>query len=274
MMNDVLKTSSVTRLVGLISSRYGKGLSLSFLNDMDSRELSKMQPALVDGALKIPIIYHDKYLGTATIADAHDLSREEHTHICYLVKMILQPVLYNQFVLQKPNAPAEISSQNVIPLFKDFVEEAPSLTRQFETHLIFLESSSELLLHKVSGLIHELSQRWAFIPFHSVSRSVKTPADLASLGEVTLIFSAKDFQEESCQHLILEHAKLSLTTPSPLFIVQSLQPVKEFALKAGIRAEVLDALQKNQIQCDRLPRDLDQMIEALELLLEVREESL
>jgi hypothetical protein len=274
MINDVLKTSSVSRLVGLINSRYGKGLSLSFLNDTSSKEILSQSPSMVESDLRIPITCNDKYLATATVSEAGDLSREEQIQICHLVRMILQPVLYNQYLMQKPVNDGQIfeGSKNIVTMIGTGTQVSETFSpRLLETNFIFLQSSSELLLQKVSNIVHEFSARLALLPIDSIAATVKTSADLIAMGDVTICVTVENLRNPEIQNLILNYTKSTdRNSGGPLLLIQSALVPKDLAHSMEIETELLQCFIKNLIECHRLPQDLDMMTEALELLLEVR----
>jgi hypothetical protein len=258
----------------LINSRYGKGLSLSFLNDTSSKEILSQSPSLVESDLRIPITYNDKYLATATISEAGDLSREEQIQICHLVRMILQPVLYNQYLQQKPMVQNQSTEKapNVVKMIGTGTNVSEHFSpRVFETNIIFLQSSSELLLQKVSNIVHEFSSRWAYLPIDSIASTVKTSADLTAVGDVTICVTVDNLRNPEIQNLVLNYIKSTdRNSGGPLILIQSALVPKDLAHSMDLDSELLQFLNKNLIECHRLPQDLDMMTEALELLLEVR----
>ncbi|RYZ87338.1 MAG: hypothetical protein EOP04_11905, partial [Proteobacteria bacterium] len=85
------------KLKQLLSSRYGKGLELRPL--MDLSKLAQASETMVSGNdLFIPIVVQEQFLGTAVIPHGWELSEDKRKGIAQLVRMVLEPKLYNEYL--------------------------------------------------------------------------------------------------------------------------------------------------------------------------------
>lgn len=262
-LNQIEQTDSIKRLRQVVEQRYGKSLKLSFLNDSHLLDCTKDASYFVRlGDLKVPIIVNGQFLATAVIPDAHDLDAKDHLALAHLAQMVLEPLCYNLYLenkVQSLNAPEMKASENVVELFyQDRSEEFIDKKSSPGSAVVCLRSLNPHRSKKVAELIHEISGRWASLPFQEIESQICTLEDIKTLGFLTLF--VPDLLELKPEHqtILAQYSKIADRNEDPLVIVGS-----------TLSSDDLPAfLAKNQLEVDRLPLNLASLRETLELMMD------
>lgn len=276
MLAEVLNSSSVQRLMGIIRSRYGKGLKVVSL--VDTRNIDAMtshSPSLIEGDLRIPIIVNQQYFATAVVPEAEALSKEEQTALGVLVRMVLEPACYSLFLnwkMQNVEWDHNTERDNVIPInqfsFIEEVESEQAPIKILETGLVFLESLSPFTINKIAFEIHDMSQRWAYLPFKQIQNNIKNAADIKELGLITLYIEDVLQLTLADQKVISDFSKSVNLSQEPLVIIGSTTKIESLESHQMVGRDLLPLLAANRIEIDRLPKDWGLLRQSLELFLE------
>ena len=241
----------VNRLQQIVADRYGKKVELRTLMDMDLVALSD-EPRMKNGTLHIPLKMDKAYLGTALVPDANDLTQEGIQGLSELVKLILEPSLFNTFLERKEE---NLKAQSV------------GLTNDSSTELLssifFLFGKNSTLTKKVAFSLHELTDRWAFLPWDDIKDQVQSTKDLLQMGGVTIF--VQDIEKLSLKHqnLILEYVADPKTEEQPIFVCTSSLPVTDLQA-AGMMPHLCDELSINLFDVEKAPTNpalLNQVLE-------------
>jgi hypothetical protein len=219
------------KLKQILKSRYGKSIELRPV--MDMAMLKTSSEALVHGNdLYIPIVVSEQFLGTAVVPHGWELCDENKKTIAELVRMVLEPKLYTEFLERRESnlrivSSLEISAEN-LSLFGDdadsIVENSESANaeeRPFNTSLIHLQGRQAQMVKKVAFQIHEFSARWAFVPFEDVGQEIKTVLDLCALGGMTLFVENVEQLSQGHQTILAEYVLAPRNLDEPLVITSS-----------------------------------------------------
>lgn len=276
MISEVMNSTQMVRLQGLLQNRYGKGLTLNFMSDASEWSANSQSPSTVEGDLRIPIMQGEHFFAMAIVKDVGALSDDDRANITHLIKMILEPTFY-RFYLDIKSTQKNIGMgsmtdiSNVIPIKESKENEffKPAPLKSLETSLVYLEGANPSLIRKVTSCVHEISERWACVPYFEINRSIFSSADIKDLGQITLTID--DLLKLSSNDLI--HLENFLVTANkntePLIIASGCKTPSEFAnLTDAFRSR----LHASCIKVDRLPLQPDLMFQALELLLEIPQE--
>ena len=265
--------TSMLKLKQLLSSRYGKGLELRPLMDMS--KLARSNEAVVSGNdLFIPIIVEEQFLGTAVIPHGWELSEDKRKGIAQLVRMVLEPKLYNDFLERRESNLAAVQNLG----FPDsnlvvFGDERPTEndqaylleTTSFTTSLIHLQGKQESMIKKVALQIHEFSGRWAFVPFKDVQTELHTMMDFCNLGGVTLYVENVETLSAKSQDLLNEYLSSPRSLEEPLILTSS--TVKLGNLGEFISAPILlEEMENTNLEIERAPLTSAALREVIELV--------
>jgi hypothetical protein len=227
---------SLLKLKKMLHSRYGKGFELRPLMDMSL--LTKTTETLISGNdLFIPIMVEEQFLGTAVIPHGWELCEDKRKGIAQLVRMILEPKLYNQFLerresnlkcLQGLNFP----ETNLAVFGDDNTGETVDAVFEIDsnsstTALIHLLGRQNQLIKKVALQIHDFSSRWAFVPFEDVKNDIHTVVDICNLGGMTLFVENIETLPTAYQNLLAEYLSSPRSLEEPLILTSSLIPLDE-----------------------------------------------
>lgn len=279
MQHSTLDSSFVNRLRQILSSRYGKGLQIRQL--MDLTEI-KSEDAFTRGRdLHIPLCVNGSILGTAVIPSADDLNREKQQGVTQLVRMVLEPAMYKWYLEQKEANLAELSKAHLsldnVLLFGD--EPMPSIdeilsedlekltdepTSELISNLIHLEGQSQNTNKKVALQLHELTGRWAFVPFQDIKGQLHSSQDIAKLGAMTIYVENVALLNAAEQELLMEYITEEHFSDEPLIVTSSLQSLEELN-GSSLHPHLLDEISVNCFEVDRAPLTPQGLREVLEL---------
>jgi hypothetical protein len=263
--------SSINKLKSIIKNRFGKGLEISRLTDLQSVGPDS-DFFFKNSDLVIPIFQEETYLGTAIVPDAKEIDDRNINSISTLVKMTLIPVFYSQYqTLQENNLKiAGISNVNADGGLDDFgIRQVDKVSESagIISHVIHLNGIKEIVF-KVAHQIHEIDKRWAFLPFENVKNEFKSLETLRNLGNITVFVEdvlALSLEE---QKLVADYKSMSSTENSnePLIIVGSQLDLKELASHPSISSEMLLVMNEQTFEVNRAPLTYAKLKEAVEIL--------
>lgn len=281
MQNSTLDSSFVVRLKQILANRYGKGLQIRQL--MDLAELQSGEAFTRGRDLHIPIQVNGAVLGTAVVPAVDDLNAEKKQGVTQLVRMVLEPAMYKWYLDQKEANLAELSKAHMdldldnVRLFGE--ERLPSLddilndtaeypnegpANELISHLIHLEGSSENTNKKIALQLHELTGRWAFVPFNDIKGQLHSTQDIAKLGAMTIFVENVETLNPAEQELLMEYINEEHFSDEPLLLTSSLKNLDELA-KTELSSDLVDELSVNCFEVDRAPLNTQSLKEVLEL---------
>lgn len=268
-MERIDDLSSINKLKSIIKNRFGKGLEISRLTDLQSVGPDS-DFFFKNSDLVIPIFQEETYLGTAIVPDAKEIDDRNITSISTLVKMTLIPVFYSQYqTLQENNLKAIESSINLNGEIDDFgIRQVDTKeSSRIVSHVIHLNGIREIVF-KVAHQIHEIDSRWAFLPYENVKNEFKTLESIKSLGNITVFI-------DDVLNLSLEEQKLissyksasnSKKNEEPLIVLGSQLTLGELANHPNISSEILLVMDEQTFEVNRAPLTYAKLKEAVEIL--------
>lgn len=279
-MQTTLDSSFVNRLKQILASRYGKGLQIRQL--MDLAELGSVDEVFTRGRdLHIPIRVNGSVLGTAVVPSADDLNAEKRQGVTQLVRMVLEPAMYKWYLDQKEANLVELNkAQPTLDNVRLFGEEPlPSIddilndnleqlnespTADLISNLIHLEGRSENTNKKVALQLHELTSRWAFVPFNDIKGQLHSSQDIAKMGAMTIFVENVEGLNAAEQELLMDYIAEERSADEPLLITSSLKSLDELG-KSTLNSNLVDELSVNCFEVDRAPLTTQGLKEVLEL---------
>lgn len=281
MQNSTLDSSFVNRLKQILASRYGKGLQIRQL--MDLAELSSAEESFTRGRdLHIPISVNGSILGTAVVPSADDLNAEKRQGVTQLVRMVLEPAMYKWYLDQKEANLVELNKaqplldnvrlfgEEPLPSIDDILSdnlvqlnESPS-GADLISNLIHLEGRSENTNKKVALQLHELTGRWAFVPFNDIKGQLHSSQDIAKMGAMTIFIENVESLNAAEQELLMDYIAEERASDEPLLITSSSQNLDELA-KSTLSSDMVDELSVSCFEVDRAPLTTQGLKEVLEL---------
>lgn len=266
--------TALMKLKQLVSSRYGKGLELRRLMDLSKLRVDS-EPIVQGHDLMIPIVVQEQFLGTAVISHGWELCEENRKTVAQLVRMVLEPKLYNEFLERRENNLQTIESLNFstrnLQLFgddnsayemqnMDFIAEE----QQLITSLLHLQGQDLSLVKKVALQIHEFSARWAFVPFEDVCKELHCAMDISNLGGMTLF--VQDIEKLSSEHqdLLADYLKCPRSLVEPLILTASPLSMNELGSRLA-SAPLYEDIQASNLEIERAPLNSEMLRELLDL---------
>lgn len=261
--------SSINKLKSILKSRFGKGLEISRLTDLQSVGPDS-DFFFKNSDLVIPIFQDETFLATAIVPDAKEIDSRNLNSISTLVKMTLIPVLYSQFQTLHENnlkAAGVLDADETVDDFGIRQVRSSSEISGIISHVIHLNGIKEIVF-KVAHQIHELDKRWAFLPYENVKNEFKSLEAIRNLGNITVFVEdvlALSLQE---QKLISEYKAQSNSSSSdePLIIVGSQAELTVLASHPAISSEMLLVMNEQTFEVNKAPLTYSKLKEAVEIL--------
>ena len=278
-MQTTLDSTFVNRLRQMIAERYGKGLQIRQLMDLTGITLEK--ESFTRGRdLHIPIKVNGAILGTAVVPSADDLNEKGRQGITQLVRMVLEPAMYKWYLDQKEANlielnKAQIELDNVrlfgeeqLPSIDDIIAENPEVLNEgpemeLVSHLIHLQGMSPTTNKKVALLLHELTGRWAFVPFNDIKNQLHSSQDIAKMGAMTIFIEKIEDLNDPEQELILDYIADEHFADEPLIITST--DLSLDMLADSISSKLNDEISVNCFEVDKAPLTTRGLKEVLEL---------
>lgn len=271
-MWEIDELSSINKLKSLIQKRFGKGLEISRLTDLNSvKPDSDFFFKKTD--MIIPIFHDETYLGTAIVKKADDVDEEQWFTLSSLVKMTLTPALYSQYLsLQENNLQVvEDEVENDIgPAIQLDVKATVHCDSKIISQVIHLNGINEIVL-KVAHQIHELEKRWGFVPLKDLNIKLEEISDLKKLGAMTVFI--KDITELNLhqQNIIAQYLAEVSGSEFPLVIIGSALNLEEIANHPSITTDLLLGLDKFTFEVNKAPMNYAKLKEVAEMLFYTHE---
>jgi len=280
MWNATLDNTFVDRLKKILANRYGKSLQVRRL--MDLTEVDAHKEFFTKGRdLHIPIRVKGAFLGTAVVAAADDLNEEHRQGIADLIKMTLEPAMYQWYLIQKENNLEEISKAHLdVSNVRLFGEDMPSIDdvlddkitglenkpgHELISHLVHLEGSQQTMNKKVALQLHDMTSRWAFVPFNDIKGQLHSTQDFSKMGAMTVFVENIEDLNASEQELLLEYVSEDHGGDEPLIITSSRVSVDELGKKEGMNSRFVDEIGVNSFEVDKAPLTTQALKDVLEL---------
>ncbi|MGE5086547.1 MAG: hypothetical protein ACM3MG_09625 [Bacillota bacterium] len=281
MHSSTLDTSFVNRLRHLLASRYGKNLQIRQLMDI-SEVKSDADTYLRGRDFHVPIKVNGSLLGTAVVPQADDLNDEKKQGVTQLIRMVLEPAMYKWYLDQKESNLAEISKANFetenlhvfgdesLPTIDELLEDtrsdlAKGLSTELISNLIHLEGHSEIINKKVALQLHEMTGRWAFVPFNDIKGQLHSSYDIAKMGAMTIFIENVELLNGPEQELLTEYLSEVHSSDEPIIITSSKLFVDSLNQVATLNKNLIDELAVNCFEVDRAPLTTAGLREVLEL---------
>ncbi|MGZ3773555.1 MAG: hypothetical protein ACXVCY_00885 [Pseudobdellovibrionaceae bacterium] len=275
MQNSTLDNSFVNRLKQILASRYGKGLQIRQLMDLSDNELGDLFTRGND--LHILIRTNGAVLGKAVIPSAIDLNIEKRNAVAQLVRMALEPAMYKWYLETKESnleniTKAQYALDNIHVfgdrvLSENFLNEDDELNEspinELNSVLIHLEGCNETINKKVALTVHDLTPRWAFVPFSDIKVQLHSAQDIAKMGAMTIYVENVETLNPAEQELLTEYISEQYSD-GPLIITSSAIELKNFKQDL-LNKELINSLSENCFEVDRAPLSNQGLKEVLEL---------
>lgn len=271
---------TIVKLRQMLNNRYGKGLELRPLMDLSKLEI-KSDTIVHGNDLYIPIMVEQQFLGTAVIPHGWELAEDNRKSLAQLVRMVLEPMLYNSF-LERREANLKCLESLDFPdtnlsLFGEDEEEiilatndSPPLPKM-TTSLIHLQGRLPAMSRKVALQIHEISGRWAFVPFEDVARDLKNALDISHLGAMTLFIEKIEDLSNEHQDLLTEYLKSPRSLSEPLIITSSEKSPEQLS-QLMTSPELLQEMMTMLLEVERAPLNSQILREMVSLFFQPEEQ--
>lgn len=278
-MMNTIDNNTISKLRQLVSSRYGKGVEIRQLSDLSGEAITSEETLsyMKGTALHIPISCNGARLGTAIVPNALDLNDEKKSGIAQVIRMVLEPTMYNWYLERKEANLEEINKANLeysLTLnspsdseesFEEFIADDSVASPQLLSNLIHLVGTNENLVKKVALQLHEMTHRWAFVPWSDVKDQIQKAEDILKMGAMTLFIDKIENLNDQEQDLLVEFLNQEHNDEHPLIITASKLSILEIENSLELQPALIDELSVNTFEVDRAPLSFQSLKEVLEL---------
>lgn len=264
--------TAMMKLKQLLSSRYGKGLELRRLMDLSKLTVDS-EPVVQGNDLFIPIVVQEQFLGTAVIPHGWELSSDKKKSVAQLVRMVLEPKLYNEYLERRETNLQIVESLNFsasnLSLFGEdqadmIQDDVATQSQHLITSILHLQGKDSSLIKKVALQIHDFSARWAFIPFEDVCKELHTALDICNLGGMTLFVENVENLSAEHQNLLAEYLKSPRSLSEPLILTSSTLAMSELNTRLS-NPTFNEDIQTSHLEAERAPLNSQMLRELLDL---------
>jgi len=265
--------TAMIKLKQLLNSRYGKGLELRRLMDLSKLRIDS-EPVVQGNDLYIPIVVQEQFLGTAVIPHGWELSSDKKKSVAQLVRMVLEPKLYTEFLERREtnlqSIQASTFSGSNLTIFGDseYESDDQELSSDEEpklvTSLLHLRGHDNSLIKKIALQIHEFSARWAFVPFEDVCKDLTTAMDICNLGGMTLFVENVESLSAEHQELLAEYLKSPRSLSEPLILTSSTLSLENLSSRLVSRT-LSEDIETSHLEVERAPLNSEMLRELLDL---------
>lgn len=274
MLNGRLNDSSMAKLKQLLANRYGKGLELRPLTDLNAGASAGHWLKGID--LHIPLRVQDAFLGTAVVPAAADLSQDHMQQISQVVRMVLEPALYKDYLDRCEDNLRSLSDENLdVSNLKLFGEPLPPIIEtpaeeslespRLISNLVHFHGHDSQRIKKAALLLHEMTGRWAFAPLSDLAHGIATVEDLLRLGSMTLLVEDVGLLDERLQKILVEYLENPHGDSDPLIVTGSPVAVEELH-RLTVDPLLRDEISVNCFELDRAPLTEKGLREVLALM--------
>lgn len=279
MVREILDTAAMGTLRGILKERYGMGLQVKFIQEVNSPVGGEDDARLVGADLHFPIIVGEKFLATAVLEKGGKLQIAERETAGQLIRLFLEPELFtwyieqvsNNFNATEKNVQSINSNDNVISInsvdFGNGDSFSPGLP--LGSTFLYLESKNLLSFSRISSVVHEISGRWAFLNLKDVLTNIHSSKDLKSLGSLTLAIDEISVLPLHVQELIYQSLVDSSSESEPLMVIGSQTPLDFLEAEKLVLPQLAQLLRTQKLEADRLPKDPRLLQESLEIMLQI-----
>lgn len=269
----------MAKLKQLLASRYGKGLELRPLTDVGTGEDGGH--ALKGRDLHIPLKVQEAFLGTAVVPSAGDLSDDHRQQISQMVRMVLEPALYRDYLDRRESNLRSLSQEELdVSNLKLFGEPSPPAIEEADeteesestleaprlvSNLLHLHGHDAQRIKRAALLLHEMTGRWAFAPLADVAEGIQTPLDLMKLGSMTLLVEDVTTLAPQLQDILVEYLELPHGDGDPLIVTGSVISPEELQ-RSTLNPLLKDEISVNGFDLDRAPLSEKGLRETLSLM--------
>lgn len=271
MIMDIMRSTSVERLKGILRSRYGKGLEISFLADTSDLEgLGSTTFSLKGGTLYIPISTNGRFLAVAKVPQAETLNESSLPAITETVKLILEPALYNWYLNQTENNALQDETHIVggLHVVDETIQQSETETLSERSPVIMITSQNPHRLPRVATQVHEVLDRWAFIHWNEIRSQIATIQDLRDLGAMTIFVDDALNLSVDEKFILNEWIQTSRAETEPALVIGSSMSWSQLKNEKVLPDFLLNEAGFYQIEADRLPADRRFCEDAIKLLLD------
>jgi hypothetical protein len=264
------------KLKGILHERYGMGLQVRFLQEVSALSFEDDGILRAGGDLHVPIQVDDKLLATAVLEKGGELQVVEQETASQLIRLFLEPELFNWYVHQMTHNLKIAATQEEVPSIYESTdlggfldsENEPGSTMMASTNVICLESPNPHLIPRMSLSIHEISERWAFLNYSDIQDHLQTVQDLKSLGTLTLVIDDVLRLSPARQQVLFDYLNVSTPAEEPLVVVGCTSSIEQLERQQIIHPGLARILKAHRLEVERLPRDPKLLQESLEIMLE------
>lgn len=269
-MWEVDELSSINKLKSLIRKRYGKGLEISRLTELNSVS-SEAEYFFKKSNMIIPIVHDEAYLGTAIIEQASDIDKEQLYTLSSLVKMTLTPALfskYQQLYENNANALEDTFCESLVFSSKtELAHEALVEEHGVISQVLHLNGLPEIVL-KVAHQIHELDHRWGFVPLEDLNIQITSIEDIMKLGAMTIFIRdilGLDIEKQKILTLYQKQFPRG-NSVYPLVIIGSNLHLSALAVNHKMSQALVECLDEYTFEVDKAPLTYKKLKEVTELM--------
>jgi hypothetical protein len=271
-IEQLLKTSSVQRLKGLIENRYGKQLRIQAMADVSDLSQLDKSHLFAGKDLRIPISSNDKYMCTAIVADGAGLGSEEAVSISHLVRMILEPIFYDFYLEQKrENAQGPTNPVGNLVTVEELDMEMFRVEMEFEKtrgQVLFLMAGNPSQISRAAMEIHELKQKWAFLKFTDIRDRIQSAEDLVGLGDITILIDDILMLSPTERQIVMDYIFATHAGATPMILVGVTSSIADLESQALVGKDWIKLMQHFNLDLDRLPSEMKRFKQSLELYFE------
>lgn len=271
-----LNSAQIESLRNILSQKYGKTLFIRQLCDLSALKSSD-RPFIKGNDLHIPIQRNGSYLGTAVVPSAHDLAEAKQSDLSEMVKMVLEPSLYNWYLEQRENNIRELSKVDVeldnVRVLGDSLPDEDELSLEelnekhsssLVSHIVHFFGQNSTNIKKAALQLHELTGRWAFVPFESIKGQLHSSLDIARMGNMTIFIEEVANLNKSEIELITTYLEQDVHVDTPLIITASKESIGNLR-NSEIDPNFVDELEISEFEMERAPLEHNRLKEVLEL---------
>lgn len=221
---------TVSRLKQLLADKYGKGLQIKKMISADFVNSTERSGDFMieNGDLLVPLRSQGNYFGMAIVPAIKDLSSEDTDSITQLLKMVLTPLLYNEYLsTREDNLLNNQKERNVFQLKASALANKPRML----SPVISMCTKNTMLFMKAAHELHDLSRNWSLVEYHAIQASVQSSKNLLELDSTTIL--VREFENLSDQErAMIQEVKLcSSNNNLPLIILGSEKKINEETLE-------------------------------------------
>lgn len=260
MVTDILKTSSVQRLAGILQNRYGKDLEVRFIVDASAGSWSSTEASVSSGDLFIPIAVRGTFLGLARVPDVQNLAESSISAIADVVRLVLEPALYTRYLDRRVEALSR-SQTNLKTLKLETSDKKAAKA-------VLLCSHNPNVTNNMAIALHDETERWALLRYADMDMDFGSPESLMAMGRTTIlvqdVLQIRPQQWEILKTFLLE----SDPDEHPLILLGTNRSWNEWRDSNEMDHDILDLVAPYTADLDRWPTNRQQQQEAFRMLLQ------